>query len=128
MIQRKRILLVDDNVSQLDLIQILFENDGFHVDQAINGVLAISELEKQTVHPDLIVMDLMMPKLSGTETVKRLRILGIKCPIIAFTSIDEEDILQEAIDAGCNSVLMKPCKPDLLLAEVRKLLIATELN
>ncbi len=126
--KRKRILLVDDNVSQLDLIQILFENDGFQVDQAINGLLAISELEKNKDHPDLIVMDLMMPKLSGTETVKRLRTLGVKCPIIAFSAMDEEEIHQEAISAGCNSVLVKPCKPDILLSEVRKLLVAVELN
>lgn len=126
--KRKRILLVDDNVSQLDLIQILFENDGFEVDQAINGLLAINDLEKQANHPDLIVMDLMMPKLSGAETVKRVRQIGVKCPIIAFSALDEEEVHQEAINAGCNSVLVKPCKPDILLSEVRKLLVEMELN
>ena len=125
---RKKVLLVDDNVSQLDLIQILFEHDGFHVEQAISGINALAQLKSEQNIPDLIVIDVMMPKISGPETVKKIRALGINCPIIAFTSMDEEAIHQDAINAGCDLVLVKPCNPERLLNEVRKLLASRELH
>lgn len=122
----KTILLVDDDVSQLDLVEILFKNEGFKVQQAISGQVAINYLADNS--PDAILIDLMMPNMSGAEAIKKIRADKITCPIIAFTAIDDLDSHQEAIDAGCNLILTKPCKPAELVKEVSKFLVRAVIN
>lgn len=120
---RKSILLIDDDLSQLDLIELLFENKGFKVFQSISGVNALARLAEEKINPDIIMVDLMMPQLSGAQTIAKIRELNVACPIIAFTASEDSHMHDQAINAGCNLVITKPCKPGELVNEVEKLLI-----
>jgi len=116
----KKILIVDDDVTALDIVDFLFEEKGFEVVRRADGSSAVSSIED--VSPDIILVDLMMPKMNGQETVRQIRKKGVAVPIVAFTALDDPDIHQEALDAGCNLVLTKPCKPAVLVQHIQNLL------
>lgn len=124
--ERKKILIIDDNISQLDLIEILFTNNGFETTQAANGNEALSMLQSNELLPDIILVDLMMPQISGVETIAKIRELSIPSPVIAFTALDDEELHQEALQAGAQMVLTKPCPPVKLLEHCNRLLIHQE--
>lgn len=113
----QKILIIDDDITSLDIISFLFEEKGYRVERCIDGFAAIEHAER--MEPDLIIVDLMMPKINGADTVRALREKGIGAvPIIAFTAVDEAELHQEARDAGCNEVLTKPCRPEKLVGHV----------
>ncbi|MCI5066145.1 response regulator [bacterium] len=116
----KKILIIDDDMTALDIVDFLFEDKGFEVERRADGVAALECV--QAAEPHVILIDLMMPKMSGQECVKELRSRGISVPIIAFTAVDDPEIHLEAENAGCNLVLTKPCKPALLVSHVEKLM------
>ena len=116
----RKILIIDDDVTALDIVDFLFEEKGFEVVRRADGISALSCVEE--VSPDIILVDLMMPKMNGQETVRQIRKKGIAVPIVAFTALDDPDIHQEAVDAGCNLVLTKPCKPSILVQHIQNLL------
>lgn len=118
--ERIKILVVDDDVTSLDLIDLLFEDKGFDVVRQADGTSAVECVE--IVKPDIILVDLMMPGLSGQEAVTQIRAKGIKVPIVAFTAMDDPDIHDEAREAGCDLVLTKPCKPSDLVRHIETLL------
>jgi len=114
------ILIIDDDMTALDIVDYLFEDKGFQVIRRADGISALSCIDD--VKPDVILIDLMMPKMSGQDCVKELRKRGIQTPIVAFTALDDPEIHQEAEDAGCNLVLTKPCKPNILVGHIERLL------
>ena len=116
----KRILLIDDDITALDIVSYLIEERGYKVDRYADGFSALEYVRDHI--PDLIIVDLMMPDINGVDTVQQMRGLGITAPIIAFTAVDEPDLHQEAVDAGCNRVITKPCRPDKLMEHVKQLL------
>jgi CheY-like chemotaxis protein len=118
----KYILVIDDDITALDLVSFLFEERGYHVERAADGLSAIEYVKK--VVPDLIIVDLRMPQLDGVATVTQLRGLGVtNTPIIAFTAVDDSDLHQEALDAGCNEVLTKPCPSQRLIRCINRYLL-----
>lgn len=116
----REILIVDDDLTALDIIDFLFEQEGFVVSRCSDGESALEAVGQST--PSVILIDLMMPGLSGQETVVKLREQGLSVPIIAFTALEDADSHNEALEAGCNLVLTKPCKPKDLLAKVQEVL------
>lgn len=116
----KKILIIDDDVTALDIVDYLFEDKGFDVIRRADGVAALECVEE--TEPDIILIDLMMPKMNGQECVRLLRGKGLTLPIVAFTALDDPEVHQEAMDAGCNLVLTKPCKPATLVKHVESLL------
>jgi CheY-like chemotaxis protein len=117
---QRTILIIDDDVTALDIVDFLFEEKGFEVVRRADGISALECVDE--VAPDIILVDLMMPKMNGQETIRQLRKKGITVPIVAFTALDDPDIHQEASDAGCNLVLTKPCKPTILVQHIQNLL------
>ena len=107
---QKHILVVDDDITALDIVSYLFEERGYRVDRCADGPSAIEHIKKES--PDLIVVDLMMPRMNGVVTVSEMRTLGVKSPIIAFTAVHEGALHDEAKKAGCDDVLTKPYRPD----------------
>lgn len=126
--ERNKILLIDDDLSQLDLIEVLFENKGYKVYQSISGTNALNKIENKEFAPDVILVDLMMPLMSGAQTIKKLRELGVTVPMIAFTAAEDPELHQEAIDSGANLVLTKPYKPSLLVDEVDRMVSKSKEN
>ena len=116
----KKILIIDDDVTALDIVDFLFEDHGFEVIRRPDGQSALDCIEDES--PDIALVDLMMPQMSGQECVKKIRAKGIQIPIVAFTALDDPDIHREALDAGCNLVLTKPCKPVILVKHIEDFL------
>ena len=112
-----KILIIDDDITALDLIDLLFEEKGFEVVRRPDGVSALACVED--INPEVILIDLMMPQMNGQECVRQIRAKGLTVPIVAFTALDDPEIHQEALDAGCNMVLTKPCKPKQLIQHVQ---------
>jgi CheY-like chemotaxis protein len=120
--ENKKILVIDDDMTALDIVDFLFEDEGYEVARRADGITALEFLENEL--PDIMLVDLMMPKMNGKDCIMQARNKGINIPIIAFTAIDDPEVHQEAIDAGANLVLTKPCKPNKLLETINKFIEA----
>lgn len=113
----RNILIIDDDITSLDIVSFLFEERGYQVSRCADGYAAIDQAK--TLAPDVIVVDLMMPNINGADTVRSIRALGLQTvPIIAFTAVDDPEYHREAREAGCNEVLTKPCRPEKLLKHI----------
>ncbi len=118
----RKILIIDDDVTALDIVDLLFENKGYEVVRRADGISALACVDQ--VKPEIILIDLMMPKMNGQECVRQIRKKGLSLPIVAFTALDDPEIHEEARQAGCNLVLTKPCKPQVLVKHIEDLLSA----
>jgi CheY-like chemotaxis protein len=115
------VLIVDDVADQREMYAEYLEAKGFHVETASDGAAAIATALR--VVPDLIVMDLSMPRLDGWEATRRLkRELSHDVPIVACTGFVLGAAAERALDAGCDAFIMKPCLPEDLLREIRLVL------
>ena len=116
----RKILIIDDDMTALDIVDFLLEDQGFDVVRRADGISALNCID--TENPDIVLVDLMMPKMNGQECVRQIRKKGWTIPIVAFTALDDPEVHQEAMDAGCNLVLTKPCKPAVLVQRIEELL------
>src|SRR5580692_9855636 len=123
-----KILLVDDEVDVLDFMKYNLEKEGFWVYTARDGVEAIQLAKK--VNPQLIILDLMMPKLDGIETCRELRAIPeFKNTLIAFLTARDEDYSQIAgFDVGADDYITKPIKPRVFISRIRALLRRLEVT
>lgn len=117
-----KILLVDDEPDILEILSYSLESGGFKIYKANNGLEAIEIAEK--IIPDLIIMDVMMPKMNGIEACDRIRKSNnLKDVIITFLSARSEDFSKIAgFEAGADDYITKPIKPKVLLSKVKALL------
>lgn len=115
-----RILVIDDDITSLDIVDLLFEGHGFEVVRHSDGISALLDVEESK--PDIILIDLMMPGMNGQECVRKIRSKGISVPIIAFTALDDPDAHQAACAAGCTKIVTKPCKSKDLIMEIKSLI------
>jgi two-component system, cell cycle response regulator DivK len=122
--QRPLVLLVDDNADTRQLHALYLGQEGCETVEASNGFEAFDKALKR--HPDVIVMDLRMPKLDGWETIRLLKNRGQtkEIPVVALTGDDNIEHLKLARNAGCQTVLLKPCTPADLHAAIVRLLAA----
>ena len=123
---KKTILIVDDNEDILELLFYNLKSDGYHVEIAKDGVEAI-EVAKKTL-PELIIMDIMMPKLDGVEACRHIRKIPelANTHIIFLTARVEEYSEIAAFDSGADDYLMKPIKPRALMSRVNAFFKKTE--
>jgi CheY-like chemotaxis protein len=117
----RHLLVVDDDPRNLFVITAALEQQGAKVDNALNGKHALEILTSS--HPDLIVMDIMMPIMDGYETIKLLRADPrlASIPIIAVTAKAMPQDRQKALDAGANNYLSKPVDYEALINMVASL-------
>jgi two-component system cell cycle response regulator DivK len=104
----KKILIVDDNRDSRELVVKILKNKGYQMIEAIDGEEA---LEKAiTENPDLILMDISIPKIDGYEVTRRLKSqVGFKdTPIIALTAHAMKGDREKAMEAGCEGYISKP--------------------
>ncbi len=117
----RRILLVDDDDALRKLFGFVLRREGFEVEEAVNGVDALSALERAAF--DLLVVDVMMPLLDGVRMLTILREeRGLTTPALVLTSMDRAAAEQEIRAAGADDVALKPLGHADLLARVRALL------
>ena len=118
----QHILIVDDYPDALDIWTIFLRSMGFQVSTAADGVSAMAQA--QQLQPDLIVLDLELPGISGFEAARRLRRHATThdIPLIAATGYSHQRQLSMAREAGFDHVLVKPLEPDVLVREIERLL------
>lgn len=116
------ILFADDDPDILDMISYNLEKEGYSVFTAINGEEAVEMTEK--VKPDLILLDVMMPKMDGVQVCEAIRSQDLEVqPLIAFLTSRAEDYSQIAgFNAGGDDYINKPIRPKVLLSRIEALL------
>ena len=114
------ILLVDDEPSIQQLAQMYLESEGFRVKTASDGESALSSVA--TLHPALVVLDVMLPKLDGFEVCKRLRQQDNPVAILMLTARDDDVDKIIGLELGADDYLTKPFNPRELVARVKAIL------
>jgi len=124
----KRILVVDDDPDLRDILRSTLEPAGFFVEEASDGVKALAAVKAQA--PDLILLDYMMPELTGPEVCERLKqdLLLRHVPIIMLTGKSEVQDKVHGINAGADDYVVKPFDPQELLARVQMVLRRTAME
>ncbi|MEJ2748815.1 MAG: response regulator transcription factor [Anaerolineae bacterium] len=120
MTDKAHILLVDDEAAITDNLAPFLERSGFAVTVAVNGEEALQQAA--ALQPDLLVMDVLMPKMDGREALRQLRHEGNWTPIILLTQVGESMERAMALEEGADDYLNKPFDPHELVARIRAVL------
>ncbi len=118
--QNPSILLADDDPNIVDSLAPFLERAGFHVLIVSDGQSAFEKA--QSHHPDLIILDVLMPRMDGRETLRRLRRANMWTPTILLTQVGEASERALALEEGADDYLNKPFDPHELLARIRAVL------
>jgi DNA-binding response OmpR family regulator len=116
----KKILLVEDDKKISELVKQSLLNEGYFVDQSFDGESGYYKIIED--QPDLVILDIMMPKMNGYKVCAKVREIGVTTPIIMLTAKSGEYDVEEGLDTGANDYLRKPFSTVELLARIRKLL------
>jgi two-component system, OmpR family, alkaline phosphatase synthesis response regulator PhoP len=116
------ILIVDDEPEFLEIISWALRREGYPIEHAIDGVSAISKAK--SIHPGLIVLDLMLPELDGTAVCEILKHSPSTAtiPILMLTGCATEECKWVAFNAGANAYLTKPCRLKELVGKIKELI------
>jgi DNA-binding NtrC family response regulator len=117
----KTVLVVDDDPTQRRLIQAVLEREGFAVAQAENGDQAIARLNAGGA-ADLILLDQVMPGITGLDTLKEMRARGHAQPVIMVTATGGIDTVVQAMQAGASDFFVKPASPERIIVSIRNAL------
>lgn len=117
---KKTILLVEDNEDNLVVYRTILEHVGYRVIEARDGEEGVSRAIQE--RPDLILMDISIPKIDGWEATRRLKAddRTRDIPIIALTAHALEEDREKAMRAGCDGYLAKPIEPRRVVEEVQR--------
>jgi two-component system alkaline phosphatase synthesis response regulator PhoP len=117
----KKILIADDEPDILEILKFNLEKEGYLVSTAKNGVEAIEKAK--IIHPDLIILDIMMPLKNGIETCQQLRVMPeFKNTLIIFlTAISDDTTEVKGLETGADDFIRKPVKPAVLVSKVNSL-------
>jgi two-component system alkaline phosphatase synthesis response regulator PhoP len=117
-----RILIADDNPQGLELLEAYLAGTDYEIQTATDGEETLRKVQEW--HPDLILLDIMMPKISGFEVCKRLRANPATSStfVLMITALDQPSDIDRAVEAGANDFLTKPINKKDLLVHVRSAL------
>jgi DNA-binding response OmpR family regulator len=114
------VLVIDDDNSLRDTVGLMLENEGFHPVLARDGKAGIEQA--LALKPGLILVDLLMPGLSGVEVCKQLRATGMKTPLIVLSAMAGEMDKVQLLEIGADDYVVKPFGVRELLARIRAVL------
>lgn len=116
------VLVVEDYQDAREMYAAYLQFSGYEVAEATNGLEAIEQAN--ALMPDIILMDLALPKMDGWEATRRLKMQESTrhIPIVALTGHALAGHAEGARQAGCDSFVTKPCLPDALVAEIKRML------
>jgi two-component system, cell cycle response regulator DivK len=128
MSQQPLVLVVDDFQDNREMYAEYLAFSGFRVIQAANGKEALDQAFAN--QPDIIIMDLSLPVMDGWEATRRLKAdrRTKSIPVVALTGHAMQGHSKGAMEAGCDAFVAKPCLPDQLVAEIRKMLSSPRVN
>ena len=118
-----KVLLIDDDADLLQLASVIFKKEGAQVMTARDGLEGVSKLF--TYHPDLIILDVMMPGMNGFEVCQRIRQVS-DTPLIMLTALNHEQEMLRGLDSGADDFLSKPFNAEVLLARAKTVLRRSE--
>ena len=113
---KTRILIVDDEISIIKFLRTNLESNGYRVFAAMDGAEAIQAIEMEL--PDLVILDIMMPKMDGFEVCRRLREWS-QIPIIMLSARGDESDKVKCLDLGADDYITKPFGKDELIARIK---------
>ena len=118
----KKILVVEDNETNMYLICFILRNKGYEVIEARSGEDGVEIAIKEM--PDMVLMDIQLPGIDGMETTRRIRKSGAcgDIPIVALTSYAMTGDREKTLKAGCTGYIEKPINPDTFMDEIEKYL------
>ena len=119
---RSRILIADDNQQNCELLDAYLADENYQIDTAYDGRETLDKIARQ--QPDLILLDIMMPRVSGYEVCQQLKQdrATRNIPILMVTALNERGDIEKAVAAGCDDFLTKPVNQLELKTRVRSLL------
>jgi phosphoserine phosphatase RsbU/P len=126
--QQHRLLVVDDNEMNRDMLSRRLERQGFKVDLAENGLIAFESISANAF--DLILLDIMMPVMNGYDLLEKLKADPALChiPVIMITAVDDAESVARCIEMGAEDHLPKPFNPAILRARVESALAKKRLR
>jgi DNA-binding response OmpR family regulator len=122
MTTKQRVLVIDDEPAALRLVEYVFKRADYEVHVAANGAEGLSKVDE--VKPNLVILDVMMPDMSGLEVCQRLRAqpATARLPVIMLSAKGQVDDKVSGFEAGADDYVPKPVDPDELLARAKALL------
>lgn len=118
---KARVLIADDASFMRQMIREIIEPEGYEVvGEATNGMEAVELYLK--LQPDLVTMDIVMPKRSGIEAVRGILAEDPRAQVVMCSALGQETLVMEALHAGAKNFIVKPFKPDAVLSTLDRLL------
>ena len=115
-----RVLVVDDDADIRDLVALKLQASGLDVDTAHDGVVGLEKAS--TGNFDAVILDVMMPGMSGIDVLQAMRAVGNQTPVIMLTAKTQEHDVEAGFTAGATDYVSKPFSPRELLARVNSIL------
>jgi two-component system chemotaxis response regulator CheY len=116
-----RVLVADDASFMRQMIREIVESEGFEVcGEASDGVEAVDEFKR--LQPDVVTMDIVMPRMSGIDAVRGIIALNPGACVVMCSALGQETLVTEAIQAGAKDFIVKPFKPDAVIDTLKKVL------
>lgn len=117
----KNVLIVDDAAFMRLVIRVMLEKNGFKVvGEAQNGSEGVEKYKE--LMPDIVTMDITMPKMTGTEALKCIKKFDTKAKIVMVSAMGQEPLIREAIMEGAKSFIVKPFNEDKVVQTLTKVL------
>jgi len=117
----KKILVIEDDSQTLQLLEFLLKRAGFEVITASDGEEGV---KKSLLKPDLMIIDIMLPRMSGLEVVEKIKDNADtqKIPLLILSALGQEEFVSSALKKGADEYIIKPFSTGFLTAEVKRLL------
>jgi two-component system chemotaxis response regulator CheY len=116
-----RVLVADDASFMRQMIREIVEAEGHEVvGEASDGDEVVEEFKR--LSPDIVTMDIVMPRRSGIDAVKTIIELQPNAQVVMCSALGQESLVQEAMDAGARDFIVKPFKPDAVISTLQKVL------
>jgi two-component system chemotaxis response regulator CheY len=118
----KRVLVVDDSETVRQLVGVALQQGGYEIVEAVDGVDGLNKLSTER-DISMVICDINMPRMNGLEMIEQIAQSKTikKLPVVMLTTEGQPALIQRARQAGAKGWIVKPFKPDLLLAAVNKL-------
>jgi len=114
---KQKILVIDDEPNIVELVKFHLQREGYHVTTGGDGLEAVTLIKSE--HPDLLVLDVMLPKLDGFEVCRQLRLEQNQIPVIMLTAKDDEISRVLGLEIGADDYITKPFSPRELIARIK---------
>jgi two-component system chemotaxis response regulator CheY len=118
---KARVLIADDASFMRQMIREIIEEEGYEVvGEATNGIEAVEQFA--ALSPDIVTMDIVMPKCSGIDAVKGILKDNPGARVVMCSALGQETLVMEALQAGARDFIVKPFKPENVIATLKKVL------